>query len=238
MRFVLRISSSIHTEHATRNTKRWRCRLTHLSELSIIRSVVWFNHTCFVDHMSASSPEAQARSIIDKQLQQAGWIVQDRAEFNPAAGTGIAVREFPLRTGFADYLLLVDRKAVGAVEAKKVGTPLSGVEAQSAEYSEGLPEISPAWRKPLPFLYESTGVETFFTNGLDPDPRSRRVFSFHRPETLRQWVTAGEGLRSRLLYLPPLAPKGLSHTPMPSVSSSSWIGATWGGRRTKNSNSL
>jgi hypothetical protein len=111
--------------------------------------------------MSASSPEAQARSIIDKQLQQAGWMVQDRAEFNPAAGTGIAVREFPLRTGFADYLLLVDRKAVGAVEAKKVGTPLSGVEAQSAKYSEGLPEIPPAWRKPLPFLYESTGMETF-----------------------------------------------------------------------------
>jgi type I restriction enzyme R subunit len=159
--------------------------------------------------MSASSPEAQARSIIDKQLQQAGWIVQDRAEFNPAAGTGIAVREFPLHTGFADYLLLVDRKAVGAVEAKKVGTPLSGVEAQSAKYSAGLPEIPPAWRKPLPFLYESTGVETFFTNGLDPDPRSRRVFSFHRPETLRQWVTAGESLRSRLLYLPPLTPKGL-----------------------------
>ncbi|MBX3001256.1 MAG: DEAD/DEAH box helicase family protein [Caldilineaceae bacterium] len=159
--------------------------------------------------MSASSPEARARSTIDSQLQQAGWLVQDRAGFNPAAGMGIAVREFPLRTGFADYLLLVDRKAIGAVEAKKVGTPLSGVEAQSARYSEGLPEIPPAWRKPLPFLYETTGVETFFTNGLDPDPRSRRVFNFHRPETLRRWVSAGESLRTRLLYLPPLIPTGL-----------------------------
>ncbi|MCB9122576.1 MAG: hypothetical protein H6640_22845 [Caldilineaceae bacterium] len=122
--------------------------------------------------MSVLTPEAKARQQIDRMLADAGWVVQDRAAFNPAAGTGIAVREFPLKTGFADYLLLVDRMAVGAVEAKKVGTPLSGVESQSAKYSDGLPDIPPAWRKPLPFLYESTGVETFFTNGLDPDPRS------------------------------------------------------------------
>ena len=70
------------------------------------------------------------------------------------------------------------------VEAKAEGTPLSGVEAQSDKYSVGLPAIPPAWHTPLPFLYESTGVETFFTNGLDPEPRSRRVFAFHRPETL------------------------------------------------------
>jgi type I restriction enzyme R subunit len=155
------------------------------------------------------TPEQQARTQIDQLLAAAGWVVQDRAAFNPGAGPGIAIREFPLKTGFADYLLLVDRKAIGAVEAKKVGTPLSGVEAQSAKYSQGLPEIPPAWRKPLPFLYESTGVETFFTNGLDPDPRSRRVFSFHRPETLRQWASDSEGLRTRLLYLPPLLPQGL-----------------------------
>jgi len=135
-----------------------------------------------------SFPEAKARKQIDRMLADAGWVVQDRADFNPAAATGIAVREFPLKTGFADYLLLVDRMAVGAVEAKKMGTPLSGVESQSAKYSDGLPDIPPAWRKPLPFLYESTGVETFFTNGLDPDPRSRQLFAFHRAETLRVWV--------------------------------------------------
>lgn len=53
----------------------------------------------------------------------------DRAAFNPAAGPGVAVREFPLRSGFADYLLLVDRKVPGVVEAKREGTPLSGVTA-------------------------------------------------------------------------------------------------------------
>jgi type I site-specific restriction endonuclease len=71
--------------------------------------------------------------------------------------------------GFADYLLYVDRKAAGAVEAKAQGT-LSGVEAQSAKYAAGLPEGLPAHRQPLPFLFESNGAVTYFTNGLDPMP--------------------------------------------------------------------
>lgn len=159
--------------------------------------------------MSVLTPEAKARQQIDRMLADAGWVVQDRAAFNPGAGPGIAVREFPLKTGFADYLLLVDRMAVGAVEAKKMGTPLSGVESQSAKYSDGLPDIPPAWRKPLPFLYESTGVETFFTNGLDPDPRSRQLFTFHRPETLRAWLQAAETLRTRVLTMPDLDRRAL-----------------------------
>jgi type I restriction enzyme, R subunit len=121
-------------------------------------------------------PEQAARETIDAMLADAGWTVQSRAELNLGAARGVAVREFALKTGFADYLLFVDRKAIGAVEAKPAGTTLSGIEAQSEKYSSGLPELPPAWRKPLPFLYESTGVETFFTNGLDPAPRSRRVF--------------------------------------------------------------
>jgi type I restriction enzyme R subunit len=120
-----------------------------------------------------TTPEARARTNIDDLLAAAGWQVQDRIRINLSAGRGVAVREFALKTGFADYLLFVDRKAIGAVEAKAEGIPLSGVESQSEKYSTGLPDIPPAWRKPLPFLYESTGVETFFTNGLDPVPRSR-----------------------------------------------------------------
>ena len=156
-----------------------------------------------------TTPEARARTTIDELLASAGWLIQDRAQLNLAAGRGVAVREFALTTGFADYLLFVDRKAIGAIEAKAVGIPLSGVEAQSEKYSVGLPKLPPAWRKPLPFLYESTGVETFFTNGLDPAPRSRRVFAFHRPETLHEWVTAPNTLRARLRTLPPLITTGL-----------------------------
>jgi type I restriction enzyme R subunit len=150
------------------------------------------------------SPEELARKNIDALLESAGWHVQDYARLNLGASLGVAVREFPLRTGFADYLLLADRKAIGAIEAKPEGTTLTGVEHQSGKYSEGVPDVPPSWRRPLPFLYESTAIETFFTNGLDPDPRSRRVFGFHRPETLLEWVKLPNTLRRRLRQLPPL----------------------------------
>jgi type I restriction enzyme R subunit len=155
------------------------------------------------------TPEQRARQNIDKLLQAAGWVVQDRRDLNLGAGLGVAVREFPLSTGPADYLLFVQRKAIGVVEAKPEGTTLSGVEAQSARYSIGLGATPLHWHSPLPFLYESTGVETFFTDGLDPEPRSQRVFAFHQPETLLRWVREPATLRGRLRALPPLITHGL-----------------------------
>jgi len=112
------------------------------------------------------------------------------AHANIHAARGVALCEFPLNTGFgtADYLLYIDGKAAGVIEAKKEGTTLTGVEIQSARYAKGLPASLPAWRHPLPFQYESTGIETHFTSGLDPQPRARNVFAFHRPEMLAQWV--------------------------------------------------
>ena len=142
------------------------------------------------------TPEQRARANIDEMLTRAGWAVQDADGLNLYAGQGVAVREFPLRSGHghADYLLYVDRRAAGVVEAKPEGFTLKGVEAQSEKYSTGLPENLPVYQRPLPFLYESTGVETQFTNELDPAPRSRAVFSFHTPKMLAEWVGAREGL--------------------------------------------
>lgn len=159
------------------------------------------------------TPEQKARQKIDELLRYAGWDVQDRGAMNlfDPARPGVAVREAHLQTGFADYLLFVAGQALGIIEAKKAGVPLSGVEAQSARYAVGLRPPMQAWRPdvPLPFRYESTGVETFFTNGLDPEPRARRVFAFHQPQTLASWVQAPDTLRSRLQTMPPLWPKGL-----------------------------
>ncbi len=137
-----------------------------------------------------ANPEQLARQEIDRLLQAAGWAVQDMASANLHAAQGVAIREFPLSPGHgtADYLLYVDGKACGVVEAKKPGATLIGVEAQSTRYLQGLPASLPAWRRPLPFAYESTGVETHFTNGLDPTPRARSVFAFHRPEQLLEWL--------------------------------------------------
>ncbi|HVB65959.1 MAG TPA: restriction endonuclease subunit R, partial [Nitrolancea sp.] len=106
-----------------------------------------------------TTPEATARIKIDAALGDAGWIVQDLGDLNLHAGCGVAVREFPLAgQDHADYLLYVNGKAIGIVEAKAVGSTLTGVELQAARYSQGLPAGVPAYVRPLPFLYQTTGV--------------------------------------------------------------------------------
>lgn len=79
-------------------------------------------------------PEEKARQEIDQLLELAGWKVQDYRELNLGASLDVAVREFPLKSGTADYLLFVDRKPVGVVEAKPKGTTLSGVAEQTERY--------------------------------------------------------------------------------------------------------
>jgi len=103
-----------------------------------------------------TTPEALARVRIDKMLEVAGWAVQDPARLNLYASRGVAVREVSLKSGHgeADYLLFVDGEAVGAVEAKKEGSTLTGVETQSNRYSEGLPDHFEAPIRPLPPLAE------------------------------------------------------------------------------------
>lgn len=119
-------------------------------------------------------PEDKARKDIDAMLEKAGWKVQDMNRLNLRAAQGVAVREFPLDTGHADYLLFVDQKAVGIIEAKAEGTTLGGVAEQSRKYLTGLPEEIPHVTLPLPFAYESTGVETYFRGLRDPAVRSGR----------------------------------------------------------------
>jgi type I restriction enzyme R subunit len=154
-------------------------------------------------------PEEKAREHIDQLLADAGWSVQDRDELDLGAALGVAVREFPLESGFADYLLFVDRKAAGAIEAKPAGVTLSGVAEQSGKYITRLPPNIPHVQLPLPFAYESTGIETFFRDIRDPNPRSHRVFAFHQPETLRRWLSREDTLRARLGIMPPLIHDGL-----------------------------
>lgn len=141
--------------------------------------------------------EQRARVMIDRQLVDAGWAVQDRKALNLfAPQRGIAVREVIMKPGHGrvDYLLYVDKVVVGVIEAKPMGTPLSGVEWQSAMYATGLPDgvrrkaLDPEGR--LPFVFEASGTETHFTNGFDPAPRARRIFHFPRPETLTEAVRA------------------------------------------------
>jgi len=170
--------------------------------------------------------ESQAREQIDRLLKAAGWDVVNASQANIIGTRGVAIREFPLKDGqgFADYMLYVDGMAAGVLEAKKQGFTLSGVEIQSERYVKGLPDALPAWHKPLPFAYQSTGVATNFTNGLDPEPRARRVFAFHRPETLAdllastpsqarlarpEYLNRGRTFLERMRNMPVLKEEGL-----------------------------
>lgn len=155
--------------------------------------------------MTNQTPEQVARDNIDRMLIGAGWVIQDYKKPDLSAGQGIAVREVTLKSGRCDYLLLVDRQPVGVIEAKKIGTTLSAVAEQSGCYGENLPDFFQIDGQ-LPFYYESTGVETFFRDERDPAPRSRQVYSFHRPETMADWLKKKNTLRERLRNMPSAYP--------------------------------
>jgi type I site-specific restriction endonuclease len=149
------------------------------------------------------TPEELARENIDKLLTACGWLIQDYKQLDLSAGRGIAIREVRLKEGRCDYLLLIDREPVGIIEAKKAGVTLSTVAFQSGQYAKNLPDfLNGPLTGHLPFLYESTGIETYFRDERDPHPRLRRVFAFHRPETLAKWLEEPDTLRRRLAKMP------------------------------------
>ena len=154
-------------------------------------------------------PEQKARQNIDRLLTAAGWVIQDREQMNLGESLGIAVREYPMSSGPTDYLLFIDRRAIGVIEAKPEGTTLSGVSEQTEKYLRGVPPLLSVYQKPLPFGYESTGVETFFRNLRDPASRTRRVFAFHKPETLLRWIQQPLTLRYNLQIPAALEKQGL-----------------------------
>ena len=156
------------------------------------------------------NPEQKARDNIDALLKQSGWVIQSVKKMDLNVGLGQAVREYPTDTGPADYALFVGKKAVGVIEAKREeeGQRLTAHEGQT----EGYATAKLKWannKEPLPFLYESTGIITRFTDRRDPKPRSREVFTFHRPETFMEWLAQGNSLRERIQHIPPLNPNHL-----------------------------
>ncbi len=159
---------------------------------------------------SNQTPEQVARDAIDAQLRASGWDVQSKDAINFHTGEGQAVREYTTDTGPADYVLFVDGQPIGVIEAKKetLGHNITPVEEQTAGYATAKLKWIQSTGNPLPFLYEATGVITRFTDQRDPKPRSREIFCFHRPETLRANLRS-RSLRARLHDLPALDPTGL-----------------------------
>ena len=151
-------------------------------------------------------PETQARLGIDEQLKLAGWKVQTWPKVNLGEGLGVVVREYPTDTGPADYLLFVNRKAVGVIEAKKDETILSQIEDQTLRYATSKIKFRQD-EEPLSFLFEATSQVIHFTDLRDPAPRAREIFHFFKPETLQDWLKQTSSLRSRLKNEMPELPK-------------------------------
>ena len=155
------------------------------------------------------TPEQKARETIDQRLAQSGWILQDMRQLNPVAGPGVAVREFPTSTGPVDYTLFVDGTPVGVVEAKadEKGQDITTVEGQSSRYAGSTFK----WVKTgytIRFAYEATSKLTRFTDYADQKYRSRPIFSFHRPESLRALLKTDDTIRNNMKHFPPFDTTG------------------------------
>ncbi len=155
------------------------------------------------------NPEQIARDRIDEMLRQAGWIVQSKKEADLYAGAGVAIREYQTDVGPADYVLFVNQKPVGIIEAKRgeEGHRLTVVEDQSKGYAEA--KLKYLNNDPLPLVYESTGTITRFRDFRDPKPRGRNIFHFHQPKTIAEWMKQKRSLRDRLQDFPTLDETGL-----------------------------
>ncbi len=155
-------------------------------------------------------PEQIARDNIDSALIRSGWVIQDKDKINLNAALGVVVRYYLTQDGKeTDYVLFVDKKPVGVIEAKREeeGHRLTAHEDQAEGYAQS--KLKYLNNDPLPFVYESTGEVTRFTDFRDPKPRSRPVFTFHRPETFRTWLKTEKSLRASLLDIPVLQTEGL-----------------------------
>lgn len=155
------------------------------------------------------TPEEKARCVIDDKLRQSGWVIQDLNKLNLSVSLGVAIREFPTSTGEVDYALFVDGRPVGIVEAKRseAGQSIADVEVQSGRYAKS----SFKWVKndyAIRFVYEATDKLIRFTDYEDIKYRSRTVFSFHRPETLLEWICQPDTLRNNMKHFPSLDVKG------------------------------
>ncbi len=150
------------------------------------------------------NPEQLARDKIDAMLIASGWLIQNKNKINLNASLGIAVREYQTDIGPADYVLFVDKKSIGIIEAKRAeeGVQLTMHEDQSDGYATAT--LKHLNNDPLPFVYESTGEVTRFTDYRDIKPGSRPVFTFHRPETFLEYSKQDKSLRTRLQDIPPL----------------------------------
>lgn len=163
-------------------------------------------------------PEEKSRLVVDENLCQSGWIVQDMSQMNLECSLGVAIREFPTDSGPVDYALFVEGELVGVVEAKRSekGESITEVEEQTKRYSSS--RFKSIKNNPtIRFVYEATDKLIRFTDYNDINYRSRDVFAFHRPETLRELLLQKDTMRNNLKHFPPLDATGFRKCQMNAI---------------------
>ena len=160
-------------------------------------------------------PEEKARKKIDALLKKAGWKIVSREEYSPGM-SAVAIEEGLLKGNLeADYLLFLEGKAIGVLEAKKESTVLSDIVANQAEnYTHQLLDMYQYWETPLPLIYLSNGKELLFRNLKDSDGKYQKLNAMHSPKKMAELA----GIKSYFIGLPALDPRGLRHCQYEAVS--------------------
>ncbi len=152
------------------------------------------------------TPEEKARVKIDNWLEDAGWQVVDRIDYTPEI-TAVAIREGLMKGNKeADYLLFLEGKAVGVLEAKRAEKTLDDIVAEQAEgYCRSCPSWCKSWANPLPIAYLSNGKDLLFKNLSEDDAEYEPVKQILTPKAIAKLL----GIGSQWIGLPTLSPKGL-----------------------------
>lgn len=164
--------------------------------------------------MAELKPEEQARVLIDEKLADAGWAVVSRSEYSEAINAQAVTEALTKGNNEADYMLFLDGRAIGVLEAKKKATTLGNVVAeQTAKYSAGALPWYQTWTNPLPFLFMSNGEKLLFRNALQKDSEYEPIKKMLTPKQLVK-LARESGLKIdsefvALPALPPVAPNGL-----------------------------
>ncbi len=156
--------------------------------------------------MVEMTPEQKAREVINRMLNDAGWVIVDRASYSPGL-SAVAIEEGIMKGGLeADYLLFLNGKAIGVLEAKREEVALSDiVVAQAENYTRKLPDWCSSWYETLPIIYLSNGKEILFRNASLPDREYVSVSSIHSPKEIVKIL----GIKDDYAGLPTLQAKGL-----------------------------
>ena len=151
-------------------------------------------------------PEEKARKKIDMLLKKAGWSIVPRDQYSPGV-SAVAIEEGILKGNLeADYLLFLEGKAIGVLEAKKESVSLDDIVANQAEnYTHKLLPMYQYWENPLPLIYLSNGKELLFKNAKIPGSTYQKLDAMHTPKEMVKLA----GINSFFAGLPTLDPKGL-----------------------------